>query len=64
MVYSIIYMSIGFMTPQEIADLLKLNVMTIYEYIRAGTLKAIKFGRSYRVLVKDFEKFIESRRVN
>jgi excisionase family DNA binding protein len=64
MVYSIIYMAIEFMTPQEVADLLKLNVMTIYEYIRIGALKAIKFGRSYRVRIKDFERFIESRRVN
>lgn len=64
MVYSIIYMPLGFMTPQEVADILKLNVMTVYEYIRTGALKAIKFGRSYRILVKDFERFIESRRVN
>ncbi len=64
MVYSIIYMSIDFMTPQEVANLLKLNVMTVYEYIRNGALKAIKFGRSYRILSKDFDKFIESRRVN
>jgi len=57
-------MALEFMTPQEIADLLKLNVMTVYEYIRTGALKAIKFGRSYRILIRDFEKFIESRRVN
>lgn len=60
----VIHMAIGFMTPQEVADLLKLNVITIYEYIRNGALKAIKFGRSYRILVKDFERFVESRRVN
>ena len=57
-------MSIDFMTPQEVANLLKLNVMTVYEYIRNGALKAIKFGRSYRILSKDFDKFIESRRAN
>ena len=64
MVYSIFYMSIDFMAPQEVADMLKLNVMTVYEYIRTGALKAIKFGRSYRILMRDFERFIESRRVN
>ncbi len=57
-------MVINFMTPQEVADLLKLNVITVYEYIRTGALKAIKFRRSYRILVQDFERFIESRRVN
>jgi excisionase family DNA binding protein len=52
-----------FLTAQEVAQMLKLNIMTIYEYIREGKLKAIKFGRNYRILFKDFEKFIDDQRV-
>jgi excisionase family DNA binding protein len=56
-------MSNLFLTAQEVAQMLKLNIMTIYEYIREGRLKAIKFGRNYRILLKDFEKFIDEQRV-
>ncbi len=63
MVYSIIYMRNSFLTAQEVAEMLKLNIMTIYEYIRLGKLKAIRFGRYYRILSKDFDKFVDSQRI-
>jgi excisionase family DNA binding protein len=52
-----------FLTAQEVAKILKLNIMTVYEYIREGKLKAIKFGRNYRILNEDFEEFIDEQRV-
>ena len=52
-----------FIRPREIAELLKLNLMTIYEYIRTGKLQAVKFGTRYRVEEKDLEKFIKHNRV-
>lgn len=64
MVYSYFYMSYTFLTAQEIAQTLKLNIMTIYEYIRSGRLKAVKFGRYYRVLFEDFQKFVEEQRLS
>ena len=48
-----------FVRPREIAKLLKLNIVTIYEYIQSGRLRAIKFGRTYRIEKKDLELFIE-----
>lgn len=42
-------MPIKFITAKEIASLLKLNTLTIYGYIRNGKLKAIRFGRNYRI---------------
>jgi excisionase family DNA binding protein len=50
---------IKFIKPRDIAKLLKLNTVTIYEYIREGRLRAVKFGRNYRIEEKDLEKFIQ-----
>lgn len=48
-----------FIKPRDIAKLLKLNIITIYVYIREGKLRAVKFGRNYRIEEKDLEKFIK-----
>lgn len=48
------------LTGKEVAEILKLNILTVYEYIRNGKLKAAKFGRSYRIEEVDLDKFIES----
>lgn len=48
-----------FLTVKEAAKILKLNIMTVYEYIRKGQLKAVKLGRNYRVDVEEFNRFIE-----
>ncbi len=47
-----------FLKPKDIAKRLQLNILTIYEYIRSGKLKASKFGRSYRISTHDLEDFI------
>ncbi len=52
-----------FLTVKEISKLLKLNDLTIYEYIRNGKLKAVKFGRTYRVEKKNLDKFIKEHQV-
>lgn len=52
-----------FLTAKEVASTLKLNILTVYEYIRNGKLRAIKFGRSYRVEEKDLDKFIKEHQV-
>lgn len=49
-----------FLTAKEVANLLKLNILTVYEYIRNGKLQAVRFGRSYRIEEEDLKKFIES----
>ena len=48
-----------FIKPRDIAKLLKLNIVTIYEYIREGRLRAVKFGRKYRIEEKDLDTFIK-----
>lgn len=47
-----------FMTAQETADILKVNIMTIYRYIKAGKIKAYKIGKEFRVEKKEFEEFL------
>ncbi|WP_458401451.1 helix-turn-helix domain-containing protein [Candidatus Avelusimicrobium sp.] len=49
----------GFMTVYEIADLLRVEPLTIYRYIRSKKLTAYKLGKDYRVQQKDFETFLK-----
>lgn len=46
-------------TPKEVAEMLRLNTLTVYEYIRSGDIPSIRFGRAYRIRQSDFEGFIE-----
>ena len=48
-----------FYTAKEISDKLKLNVMTIYRYIKLGKLKAYKIGKEFRVEKQEFEEFLQ-----
>jgi putative molybdopterin biosynthesis protein len=48
-----------FYTPQELADKLRVNVMTIYRYIKAGRLKAYKIGKEFRIDAKEFQAFLK-----
>lgn len=47
-----------FFTAQELADKLKVNIMTIYRYIKAGKLKAYKIGKEYRIDKAVFDSFL------
>ncbi len=48
-----------FYTAQELADKLRVNVMTIYRYINAGKLKAYKLGKEYRIDQIEFQQFLD-----
>ncbi len=48
-----------FYTPTELAENLKVNVMTIYRYIEASKLKAYKIGKEYRIDDVEFERFMK-----
>ena len=50
----------AFYKAEEIADVLDLNVVTIYRYIKAGKLKAYRFGKEYRIDNIEFSKFLET----
>ena len=47
-----------FITARETADTLRVNIMTIYRYIKAGRLKAYKIGKEFRIDKKEFNKFL------
>ena len=49
-----------FYTAQELADILEYNVMTIYRYIKSGKLKAFKVGKEFRIIIKDYNDFLNS----
>jgi len=48
-----------FLTPQEVADVLKVRVTTVYEWIRLGKLPASRLGNRYRVARADLTAFVE-----
>ncbi len=47
-----------FYTAEDLADKIGVNIMTIYRYIKAGRLKAFKFGKEFRIEAKEFENFL------
>lgn len=49
-----------FYLVEELAEKLRVNVMTIYRKIKAGKLKAYKIGKDYRIDKKEFERFLNS----
>ncbi len=52
------------LTPEQVAGILQVHVLTIYSYIRQGKLDAVRLGRNYRIIPKDLTRFIESNRIN
>jgi excisionase family DNA binding protein len=47
-------------TIQEIADILKVDYMTVYRWIRAGKLEAYQVQKHYRIKESDFQQFMEA----
>ncbi|HJM98983.1 MAG TPA: helix-turn-helix domain-containing protein [Acidimicrobiales bacterium] len=50
-----------FMTVGEVADLMRVSSMTVYRLIKAGDLRAVQVGKSYRIREEDINSFIASR---
>jgi excisionase family DNA binding protein len=48
-----------YLKVKDIADMLGLSILTVYEYIKRGEVQAIKLGRNYRVERSEFDKFIK-----
>jgi len=55
---------IEFYTAEELAEKLKVNIVTIYRYIRSGDLSAYKIGKNFRIDKEEFEKFINKAKTN
>lgn len=53
-------LSTPMLTVHEVAELLKVKEITIRAWIRDNDLRAVKFGREYRVAKKDLEAFLNA----
>lgn len=47
-----------FYTARELAEKLRVNIMTIYRYIKAKKLKAYKIGKEFRIDKEEFNNFL------
>jgi excisionase family DNA binding protein len=56
--------SFNLFTPEQVSEILQINILTVYSYIKKGKLEAIRLGRSYRIAEKDLEHFLELNRVS
>jgi len=53
-----------FLTTKEIASILKINIITVRRWIASGKLPATFLGKEFRISKKDFEQFLEARKVS
>ena len=53
-----------FYTAKELAEKLRVNIMTIYRYIGAGKLKSYKIGKEFRIDKKEFDSFLNKAKNN
>jgi excisionase family DNA binding protein len=51
------------LTPEQVAEILQIHVLTVYSYIKRGKLSAIRLGRGYRITSADLDRFIELNRI-
>jgi len=54
-------MSNGLLTPQEAAKFLKVDVRTIYRWLKDGTLAGVKIADSWRIRKSDIDGFFEKK---
>ena len=48
------------LTPQEVADILKIKKSTVYEMIKRGALPAKKMGKQLRILPDSITRYLTS----
>lgn len=47
-----------FLTPKEVAEVLGLNVFTVYNLLKGGELKGVKLGhRTWRIRKEDLDAY-------
>ena len=49
-----------YLTAAEVAAAMRVSTMTVYRLIKAGSLPAVRVGRSYRVAEDDLDRFLAS----
>ena len=53
----------SFLTVKEVAEMLRLKVITVYEFVKDGKLPAVRLGKSYRIAEKDLNEFLRENKV-
>ncbi len=49
----------NYYSTREVAEKLRVNIMTIYRYIKTGRLQAYKIGKEFRINKDEFNKFLD-----
>lgn len=44
---------------QEVADILKINIRVLRQYVREGKIKASKIGRKYLITEEEIKDFVK-----
>lgn len=52
------------LTVAEVADHMRVSSMTVYRLIKAGSLKAVRVGKNYRIRTSDLDAYLQSSSVN
>jgi excisionase family DNA binding protein len=53
-----------YLTTNEVASILKVNILTVRRWIKAKKLNVIFLGKAYRIKRSDFDLFIKNREVS
>ena len=48
----------GYLTVAEVAAMLRVSTMTVYRLIKAGELRAVRVGKSYRLSEDDVDRYL------
>lgn len=48
-----------FLTVAEVAEQMRVSKMTVYRLVHAGTLEAVRVGRSFRVPEEAVQRYLE-----
>ena len=48
----------AFLTVAEVAAMLRVSNMTVYRLINAGSLPAVRVGKSYRITEDDVDRYL------
>jgi excisionase family DNA binding protein len=48
------------LTVSEVADHMRVSSMTVYRLIKAGSLKAVRVGKNYRIRANDLDAYLQS----
>jgi len=54
--------TVNLLTPEEVADRLKVSIFTVRRWIHQGELPAYRIGRSWRIGTSDLNKWLETHR--